>query len=518
MDKINLMIEQSTQEYQSYNWVKVKASSQTGKVYPSYRCHRCHRAGHWIKDCPMPSEVKRIKKSSGIPSSFMVQVEGPSVPGALLTSSGTYAVPSIDYKVYEETKREKSQLKRKKTTIEEPSTDVVQTPIPKEIICPICKEILNDAVMIACCAMTFCHECISTYLVESEDQQCPHCKEKDVSPEQCWPNRYLRKAVSRFNNETCCNNRWLNNSKAAHGTAPAIVTEKSCVSSSPATAEPSLISQSPMNSEKSSVEENEEGRLSIEHRAGTPMVDESQADPQQQLPMYSPGDERLTWSHHYYPSSVNSGPPMTPYYTYIAPQPEYAQQTPPPCHSYYDWARMYTQAPPTVHYGHPPVSHIPSGMCIQTQNYTASSEEQIAGEFLRKTIERDEHDRRLGEHRRARRDRSPPPPRYSDSTNGRVSSRWRSSRCTKRTASQSYGTSKRAKYSLCGVHARRSACIPKALRYNIKSRLELKCYMSKFRDAHVENRATNRRGSLLRLYNQRVLCALFYSVTSLTIA
>ncbi|CAB0036268.1 unnamed protein product [Trichogramma brassicae] len=115
-----------------------------------------------------------------------------------------------------------------------------------------------------------------------------------------------RKAVSRFNNETCCNNRWLNNSKAAHGTAPAIVTEKSCVSSSPATAEPSLISQSPMNSEKSSVKENEEGRLSIEHRAGTPMVDESQADPQQQLPMYSPGDERLTWSHHYYPSSSNS--------------------------------------------------------------------------------------------------------------------------------------------------------------------------------------------------------------------
>ncbi|CAB0039412.1 unnamed protein product [Trichogramma brassicae] len=302
MDKINLMIEQSTQEYQSYNWVKVKASSQTGKVYPSYRCHRCHRAGHWIKDCPMPSEVKRIKKSSGIPSSFMVQVEGPSVPGALLTSSGTYAVPSIDYKVYEETKKRK---------------------ISRFSMMPV---------MIACCAMTFCHECISTYLVESEDQQCPHCKEKDVSPEQCWPNRYLRKAVSRFNNET-----------SAHGTAPAIVTEKSCVSSSPATAEPSLISQSPMNSEKSSVEENEEGRLSIEHRAGTPM----------QLPMYSPGDERLTWSHHYYPSSVNSGPPMTPYYTYIAPQPEYAQQTPPPCHSYYDWARMYTQAPPTVHYGHP---------------------------------------------------------------------------------------------------------------------------------------------------------------------
>ncbi|CAB0043975.1 unnamed protein product [Trichogramma brassicae] len=194
--------------------------------------------------------------------------------------------------------------------------------------------------------------------------------------------------------------------------------------------------------------------------------------------------------------------------------------------------------------------------------YTASSEEQIAGEFLRKTIERDEHDRRLGEHRRARRDRSPPPPRYSDSTNGRVSSRWRSSRCTKRTASQSYGTSKRAKYSekkkrdlavacVTTLAAARSAsCIEieflstlqltrpnsKILRSLVQAWSEVNSretdrpthvilenrikmlYMSKFRDAHVENRATNRRGSLLRLYNQRVLCALFYSVTSLTIA
>ncbi|CAB0027946.1 unnamed protein product [Trichogramma brassicae] len=160
MDKINLMmIEQSTQEYQSYNWVKVKASSQTGKVYPSYRCHRCHRAGHWIKDCPMPVKSRELKKVVAYRAVSWYRWKAPSVPGALLTSSGTYAVPSIDYKVYEETKREKSQLKRKKkTTIEEPSTDVVQTPIPKEIICPICKEILNDAVMIACCAMTFCHE------------------------------------------------------------------------------------------------------------------------------------------------------------------------------------------------------------------------------------------------------------------------------------------------------------------------------------------------------------------------
>ncbi|CAB0027945.1 unnamed protein product [Trichogramma brassicae] len=125
--------------------------------------------------------------------------------------------------------------------------------------------------------------------------------------------------------------------------------------------------------------------------------------------------------------------------------------------------------------------------------------------------------------------------------NGRVSSRWRSSRCTKRTASQSYGTSKRAKYSekkrdLAVCVEFTPGVAPASRRHSVTTlnrdwaglnaahaqptaaAVELKCYMSKFRDAHVENRATNRRGSLLRLYNQRVLCALFYSVTSLTIA
>lgn len=40
--------------------------------------------------------VPDIKKSSGIPQSFMTPVEDPSVPGALMTPSGTFAVPTID--------------------------------------------------------------------------------------------------------------------------------------------------------------------------------------------------------------------------------------------------------------------------------------------------------------------------------------------------------------------------------------------------------------------------------------
>jgi len=44
----------------------------------------------------VPQETPDIKKSTGIPRSFMVPVEGPQVPGAMMTPGGTFAVPAID--------------------------------------------------------------------------------------------------------------------------------------------------------------------------------------------------------------------------------------------------------------------------------------------------------------------------------------------------------------------------------------------------------------------------------------
>lgn len=40
--------------------------------------------------------IQKVKRSTGIPRSFMTEVAGPEVPGALLTAHGKYAVPTID--------------------------------------------------------------------------------------------------------------------------------------------------------------------------------------------------------------------------------------------------------------------------------------------------------------------------------------------------------------------------------------------------------------------------------------
>lgn len=91
--------------------------------------------------------------------------------------------------------------------------------IPPELTCYICKELVRDAVIIPCCAESFCDECeyfvfglspmysetescscitgIREYLLEN-DFTCYLCKEFDVSPESLVPNKSLR-AVSILN-------------------------------------------------------------------------------------------------------------------------------------------------------------------------------------------------------------------------------------------------------------------------------------------------------------------------------
>lgn len=70
--------------------------------------------------------------------------------------------------------------------------------IPEELICTICKGIFRDAVMVPCCGSSFCDDCVRTALLESEDNECPDCKEKETSPGTLIPNRFLRKSVIDF--------------------------------------------------------------------------------------------------------------------------------------------------------------------------------------------------------------------------------------------------------------------------------------------------------------------------------
>lgn len=104
-------------------------------------------------------------------------------------------------------------------------TEVEKVIIPEDLLCTLCSDLLTDAIMMPCCGISFCDECkyifiltiktkikfkiyyssilgIRNALLESEENECPDCHGKEISPETLIPNRYLRNAVNSFKDKT----------------------------------------------------------------------------------------------------------------------------------------------------------------------------------------------------------------------------------------------------------------------------------------------------------------------------
>lgn len=148
-----------------------------------YVCHRCKVPGHFIQHCPTNGDpnydIKRVKPPTGIPKSML-----------MATPDGSYALPSGAVAV----------LKPNEAAFEKeieglPSTRSVGD-LPPELHCPLCKEVMKDAVLTSkCCFKSFCDKCIRDYIISKS--MCV-CGATNILADDLLPNKTLRDTINRI--------------------------------------------------------------------------------------------------------------------------------------------------------------------------------------------------------------------------------------------------------------------------------------------------------------------------------
>ncbi|KAJ0974104.1 hypothetical protein J5N97_016069 [Dioscorea zingiberensis] len=148
-----------------------------------YVCHRCKVPGHFIQHCPTNGDpnydIKRVKPPTGIPKSML-----------MATPDGSYALPSGAVAV----------LKPNEAAFEKeieglPSTRPVND-LPPELRCPLCKEVMKDAVLTSkCCFSSFCDKCIRDYIITKS--MCV-CGATNILADDLLPNKTLRETINRI--------------------------------------------------------------------------------------------------------------------------------------------------------------------------------------------------------------------------------------------------------------------------------------------------------------------------------
>jgi E3 ubiquitin-protein ligase RBBP6 len=150
---------------------------------PGYVCHRCRVAGHFIQHCPTNGDpdydVKKVRPPTGIPKTRLV----PDSEGTYFLPTGEVAVMKPNEKVFE---REVSHLPPSNHTIGYPS----------ELCCPVCKDVLKDAVLTSkCCFKSYCDKCIRDEILSKG--MCA-CGATNILADDLLPNKTLRDAIQKL--------------------------------------------------------------------------------------------------------------------------------------------------------------------------------------------------------------------------------------------------------------------------------------------------------------------------------
>ncbi|GAD98627.1 hypothetical protein AN7431.2 [Paecilomyces variotii No. 5] len=161
---------------------------------PGYLCYRCREKGHWIQACPTNNDPKfdgryRVKRSTGIPRSLQTKVDKPDSltldgsneelknSGVMVNADGDFVIAQPDkaaWELYQE-KAKASAAAAAEAAAAEGSRELQA----RGLECPIDKRMFLEPTKTPCCGKTYCNDCITNALIES-DFVCPGCSSEGV--------------------------------------------------------------------------------------------------------------------------------------------------------------------------------------------------------------------------------------------------------------------------------------------------------------------------------------------------
>ncbi|OAA49909.1 retinoblastoma-binding protein [Beauveria brongniartii RCEF 3172] len=175
-----------------------------------YICYRCGNKGHWIQSCPTNDDPDfdnrpRVKRTTGIPRSFLQKVDKSDIlaqsegdeskrpSGIMVNAEGDFVIAEPDKASWE-----KYQAKAAKSASASKENESADKEIQERgLECSIDKRMFIDPTKTPCCQKTFCNDCISNALMDS-DFVCPACQTEGVLLDDLQPDEEASKSIREY--------------------------------------------------------------------------------------------------------------------------------------------------------------------------------------------------------------------------------------------------------------------------------------------------------------------------------
>ena len=217
------------------------ANVPEGPPPDSYICFRCHIKGHWIQACPTNNDPtfdneRRVKRTTGIPKSYLRTVEAPTQiandgtvdetkqrTGVMINGEGEWVVAMPDQASWD-----KFQAKTKvSAAAQEAAAKGNKDLQDRGLECSIDKHLFVEPTKTPCCEKTFCNDCITNALLDN-DLRCPECSTENILIDDLKLDEEMIVKIRKYENEKAVEQARKESSKS-----PTIKEEKKEGSKSP---------------------------------------------------------------------------------------------------------------------------------------------------------------------------------------------------------------------------------------------------------------------------------------------